>query len=149
RYAHGTNNIADVKEFVRITGPFPYISGMATFVIANISLGFGMLIGGFQRRVQGLGWVGAALVTVSLAVGAMTGSRSVLVLPAVAILFLITRGLQLRLLQASVLFGLVVTIGLVAVLAQTRLAQGRDTLAYRLQTAHDTQDRFEEPYMDP
>src|SRR5207247_6310772 len=69
RYAHETQGVAAIAGSARITGPFPYITGMSTFIIANIGLGFALLVSGFHARSRVLGGLEAALLGLALTTG--------------------------------------------------------------------------------
>lgn len=126
----------------RITGTFPYITGMATFIILNIGVGLGLVLGAFRFGGKQLR-LGALILALAVTVAPMTGSRATLYLPALALpvlLFQAMTGEALRRYAATT--ALVCGLFLVFV-SNTSLSQGWVSFGERVQEAGDTRGRVD------
>jgi hypothetical protein len=93
RFVTDTDFIPSVGQYPRITGTFSYIGSFAPFLFFNAFLGASVLLAGGRWQDKSLKLLGAVLCAATVVVLPMTGSRSAVVIPGVALagLFLVMR----------------------------------------------------------
>jgi hypothetical protein len=149
QYAAEDAQAVGVMSNPRITGTFSYIQGMGTFLILSLGFSLSILIAGVRRGQRWFQLLGAGLLTLSLVVAPMNGSRSVifgflLTVPFVA--FAAFR--QGR--RFQIVLALCVLIGAGYLGAQTEWGtQGWATFQHRVETAGDQDTRVRSMLMDP
>jgi hypothetical protein len=95
QYVGGTDpeRIAGVAGHPRITATFSYIGSFTPYLTFSTFLSVGVLLAGFQWGRRGLKVLGTILCVATVIVSPMTGSRSMVVIPAIvlAVLFLVMK----------------------------------------------------------
>ena len=152
RYA-ATDKLEDIATFgldnhVRVTGTFSYISGMSTFAVFNFCLAGGLILAGLKRGGILL-WVGAVLLSATLVVAPMTGSRGALYLPAgslsLLVLHAVRQGRMNVRLVGLLIFGVIVA----SFAAGTRATQGWTSFAERVASTSDASSRVKDTFLGP
>lgn len=92
-------------QLVRVTGTFSYISGMASFMVVAVLVGFWLAVAGSRRPINLLSF---ALVIATLPV---TGSRAVIVISLIGAAIVATAALPARLLSPATAFVLIAISG--------------------------------------
>lgn len=146
RYAAETK-LADIATAgtlgrARITGTFSYISGMASFVIINLGIGLGLVLGVFRFGGKHQ-WIGALVLALAVTVAPMTGSRATLYLPALTVPLLLLQSISGIALRRYAAPAVLVSALVLFIVSSTSLAQGWVSFGERVQDAGDTRSRAE------
>lgn len=126
----------------RITGTFSYISGMATFVLLNIGVGLGLVLGAFRFGGRYLR-IGAVTLALAVTVAPMTGSRATLYLPLFTLPLLLLQSMSGTGLRRYAAPTALVSAVVLVVVSSTSLGEGWVSFGERVQEAGDTRSRIE------
>lgn len=132
----------------RVTGTFSYITGMSTFVLLNLGLAVGLVFAGVRIGGRTL-WIGSSLLALTLVVAPMTGSRTALYLPAVAlpVLLIAVAGKGVLTVRTAVL--VVLATGALMLLPLGGATAGWTTFLERASSVGDDRGRFETTVFGP
>jgi hypothetical protein len=132
----------------RVTGSFSYISGMVTFAVFNISLAGGLILAGLKRGGVVL-WVGAVLLSLTLVVAPMTGSRGAIYVPAITLTLLSFQAARQGRLNVRVVGLLLFGVALGSFALGTRAASGWTSFSERAKGATDVPARIRDVFAGP
>lgn len=85
QYIGSAEQIASVAGNPRVTATFPYIGGFTPYLEFSTFLSISVFLTGFRWNNKGLKILGGGLVAATAVVLPMTGSRSVIFIPAIAL----------------------------------------------------------------
>jgi hypothetical protein len=139
--------IATVAGHVRVISTFSYVGSHTAYLVFNAFLGIGILLAGLRYRRRDLLLLGGLLFGATVVVLPMAGSRSPIVIIAVALAVLLTV-VESRHTGAFRALSVLLILGVVIVQV-TGLAEGWDALAERATEAGDTEDRIESVFLSP
>lgn len=127
------------SNLVRVTGTFSYISGMSSFVQTSVLLGMGLFLAGARSRsfLVGLGFALAALP--------VTGSRSVIVVSAIAALVMLSGAVAARVIGTKSAVRILMVGFMLGVLSIFAQDDAWVALQQRAERAGDAGTRFTDP----
>jgi hypothetical protein len=149
-YIGETERVAAVAGHPRITATFSYIGSFTPYLTFGTFLSAGILLAGFQWGQRGLKILGTLLCLASAIVLPMTGSRSMVAIPALVlvVLFLVmrTKGQWVRVVGV-----IAVSVFLVGSLGGRWALEGWTALGERVEQtgAEEAEGRFENVLMAP
>jgi hypothetical protein len=133
----------------RITGTFSYIGGMSTFLVFNISVGLGLILGALWTRSRTLIAVAGGFLLFTLLVAPMNGSRSVLYAFVIPFPVLVYQVFKKPGLSSRAGGGLVIALILVVPLTQAGITGGWTAFLDRVEQAGDAESRIEGTVLGP
>lgn len=148
RYVADTEYVGGIAGRPRITGTFSYIAGMSTFLMFNISLGLGLTIAALWRR-RDLLWIAAGLLTLTLIVAPMNGSRSVFYAFAIPLPFIAYQIVKKPGLSTRVALGAVGAFIVALGVMQTDLMDGWVAFMDRMERVGSGESRIERAIRGP
>lgn len=133
---------------VRVTGTFSYISGMATFLLFNIALAMGLSAAALRFGGKYVG-MGTLLLAAALTAAPMTGSRSTLYFPILALPLVLYHASD----AAAIRRRLLPILGLCGLafygISQSSLGEGWTSFNERSTQAADSRQRVIEAFQGP
>ena len=147
QYVREMGTIATVEGHVRAISTFSYVGSHTAYLVFNAFLGTGLLLAGLRYERRDVLGLGGLIFGATVVVLPMAGSRSPIVIVAVAVAALLLV-VQSRRAGTFRFVALVLLIG-VAVVQVTGLGEGWEALAERAATAGDTENRIENVFLSP
>lgn len=133
--------------YARVTGTFPYIAGMTMFVTFSMFIGLGIVLSGAgDKLTRGTAFV---LVLGAISLAPLTGSRSALFLPVLALPFLVWIASRRSPSRRRLKMLLPILVGCALIATGSKLSHGWQGFSERAQGAKDTRARIDDTLLGP